>query len=437
MNHFQLDIPGDPLPPDTKALLRVSLPSLKTGEQEISLNRAAGNLFEWHGSELSIAGDWTLTAIVRQPGVTDWTATKSLTIGTTPPAADLPGPAWHFSAAGIAGLLLLVLGLAGMVLAALSGSASLRRESAGLGAVALGLGVVLLLQARVNPTSATAEAPAGNPVTRDEASITRGAAAFAANCVVCHGPGAKGDGPGGAGLQPPPADLTALHSQAHQDLDYYNWIQNGKEGTGMPAFRETVDDGTTWDLINYLRSLQGAAAAARDVVGPERCTVEPRTIASLQALAATPDAGPGLHQAPLVNSGAATPVGDPADSAVVAGVTDTLRQFVACSNAQDPLRRLALFSDESIRPAFAKGPSDAFVQLVATPPVPRPAAGRVALAGIDDVRVLPDGRVRAMVTLDDPGAHTHDPGASMAGTLQTATVVFVHQDDRWLIDEGI
>ncbi len=437
MNHFQLDVGGDPLPPDAEALLRISLPSLKTGEQEVPLDRTTGNRFEWHGSELSIAGDWTLTAIVRQPGAGDWTATKTLTIGTMPSDTNIPGPAWHFGAAGIAGLLLLVLGLAGMVLAAISDSAPLRRESAGLSAVALVLGVVLLLQARVDPASATAEVSSDNPVASDEASITRGAVAFAANCVVCHGPGAKGDGPGGAGLQPPPADLTSPHSQTHQDIDYYDWIRNGKDGTGMPPFRDRLDDHTTWDLVNYLRSLQDAAAAARDVPGPEQCTVEPRTIASLQALAATPESASGHPRAPLASGGLATPVGTPAEPAVVTGVTETVRQLIACSNAQDPLRRLALFSKASLRPSFANGPSDAFVRLVATPPVPRPAAGWVALAGVDDVRVLPDGRVSAAVTLDDPGAHSHDPGAPLtAGGLQTATFVFIREGDRWLIDEG-
>ncbi len=437
MNHFQLDVGGDPLPPNAQALLRVSLPSLKTGEQEIPLDRTTGNTFEWHGSELSIAGDWTLTAIVRQPGAADWTSTKTLTIGTTPDA-NIPGPAWRFGAAGIGGLVLLVLGLAGMVLAAISDSPPLRRESAGLGTVAFVLGVVLLLQARVDPASATAEVATNNPVARDEASLTRGARAFAANCVVCHGSGAKGDGPGGVGLQPPPADLTSPHSQTHQDIDYYNWIQNGKAGTGMPAFQDKLDDRTTWDLINYVRSLQDAAAAARDVPAPEECNVEPRTIASLQRLAATPAGGAEGARALVTSRGSATPVGNPAEALVVAGVTETIRQFVACSNAQDPLRRLALFSDASIRPSFAKGPSDAFVRLVATPPVSRPQSAWVALAGVADVRVLPDGRVSAAVTLDDPGAHSHAPGApAAAGTLQTATFVFVQEGGRWLIDEGV
>ena len=33
-------------------------------------------------------------------------------------------------------------------------------------------------------------------------------ALFARYCADCHGPGGHGDGPGAAGLQPPPADLT-------------------------------------------------------------------------------------------------------------------------------------------------------------------------------------------------------------------------------------
>src|SRR5277367_1393919 len=61
-----------------------------------------------------------------------------------------------------------------------------------------------LLSAEAFPTSFW-QSPSGYSA----ASIVRGAQAFAANCVSCHGVQGQGDGPAGKHLKLPPADLTA------------------------------------------------------------------------------------------------------------------------------------------------------------------------------------------------------------------------------------
>lgn len=433
-NHYRLEVDGATLPTDARAILRIELPSQGAGQTDINLVRAAGNAFEAHGSELSIAGDWTIQTIIIRPGQDDWTASKTLSVGLTPPQVDLPSPAWSFGPAGVFGLALIILGAAGFAVAWLTGRTPLRRESAGLGTVAMAAGVILLLQARLGPAGATLGSVSANPIAADTASITRGQSIYSAQCLACHGPGGKGDGPQAAGLNPPPADFTLPHIQTHLDQDLYFWVQNGIQGTAMPAFAGTLNDQQTWDVINYIRSIQ--AQHPRDAPGPDECTVAPRTIDSLRALA-----DPDLATQSTIAPGAATPLlpsGTPASQDVISGISATVRELIACSNARDPLRRLALFSDGNLRPTFARGPSQAFINAASTPAVPLPDNVRVAIVSITDVQVLPDGRVKATVSVDNPTTHSHGPqGQELPGqqTLEVATLVFVQQDGVWLIDE--
>ncbi|MER3436560.1 MAG: hypothetical protein C4346_02430, partial [Chloroflexota bacterium] len=67
----------------------------------------------------------------------------------------LPGPPWRFGTAGVVGLLLLAGGIGLLALAWHAGRTPLRRESTGLGVVAIALGLVLLVQSRVGEATAT------------------------------------------------------------------------------------------------------------------------------------------------------------------------------------------------------------------------------------------------------------------------------------------
>ena len=455
LNHFRLQLDGAPLPVETTATLQLGLPSLGTGEQVLPMTRATGNAWEWHGSEVSIPGDWNVRALVIPPDEPEWSATTTLSVGTVPPAVDVPGAPWRFGPAAIVGLVLVILGIGGLALGFVAGGSPLRKEAAGLGGVAIALGAILLFQARLGPGGGTDAIASVNPIPSSAESIQRGSDAFQANCISCHGTGGRGDGPLAASLEGiPPADLTSSHSRAHADIDYFAWIKYGKEGTAMPAWSGTLDDEEIWDTVNYLRSLQDATMASRDAPAPDECVIEPRTVASLQALAVTPDPDDGGGSIPEVGDAPATDTGSavglpgaspiaggvPADPETVAQINATARLMVACANARDTLKRLAVFSDDNIRPAFVNGPTKAFVDLVATPAVALPPELRVAVASVTNVTQLPDGRVSAIVTLDNPTTHSHDapvdgtPAAADTARLQAARVVFVRSGERWLVD---
>jgi copper transport protein len=254
-NHYRLDVSGDTLPAKTEALIRLAPAAVNTGLKEITLVRSAGNVFEWHGSELSFEGNWTLTVIVRDIGSFQWQQQTTLPIKAATDTAGVPRPAWHFGTAGIFGLILGVLGVIGVAIAWRASTKTLRRESLGLGAAALAVAAVLLLQSRVTPVEAISlNTP--NPIAMTNDSIERGKTVFQANCIACHGVAGRGDGPLAQTFNPPAADFTSPHAFLHVDAEFFNWIKEGKPGTAMPAFIDKLTDNDIWDVINYIRASQ-------------------------------------------------------------------------------------------------------------------------------------------------------------------------------------
>jgi mono/diheme cytochrome c family protein len=96
-----------------------------------------------------------------------------------------------------------------------------------------------------------------NPVQPNAASIENGKRIFEIYCLVCHGPGARGDGPIARKLEDPPDDLTQETTVELTDGYIYTVIREG--GTTMPPQAEGLSRRERWDVVNYLRSLQREA----------------------------------------------------------------------------------------------------------------------------------------------------------------------------------
>ena len=402
-NHYRLELgTGHEAhlrnPAITNATLRLQLPERATGQIDVPLLPAPTGGYEAHGSELALPGDWQFQITVIMPGQPDWVVNVTQAIAATPPASNAPPPPPLFEPAGIAALLLLILGIIGVIAAIFNQRPRFRKEAAGLGAVAIAAGVVLLVQAQIPATATEAFTPGItlDMATLDAGAVERGREIFAQNCVVCHGPGGKGDGPGAATLTYPPTDLTSGHSIPHPDSDFLYWIENGIPGTDMPAFAGALDTAQIQDVITYVRSLQQQTLLARDAPGPEGCLIAPRTLDEIAALSQT--AGPAEPPNATETGGV------PADQQTVAAITAVAREMVACSNAGDILRRLALYSDNRLRFAYPDGPNQALTA-IADKPLPVTVYDRVALTSVDDVRTLDDGRVSARVRVDNPAMH--------------------------------
>ncbi|MCG3776163.1 MAG: Inner membrane protein YebZ [Nitrospira sp.] len=104
-------------------------------------------------------------------------------------------------------------------------------------------------------TQAFPETYRKTPVPFDAISVANGATIFAANCVLCHGPQAKGNGVLAKTFPIPPVDLlTEPHTAKHTAGDFFHWLTYGIPGTGMPAFADKLSEEDRWDVVNFLHA---------------------------------------------------------------------------------------------------------------------------------------------------------------------------------------
>jgi len=434
LNHFRLQVPGSILTTDTIALLRLAIPTRPDlGINEIPMARVSGNAFEHHGSELSIADTWRVTAIIRQPGKAQLESESTVTIGTMPPTVDVPGNPWRFrTTGGVTGLVLILLGIAGGILAVFTRSARSRKESGGLGFASLLLGVILLFQSRIDPALANASGD-GAIDPSDLAMVARGEEIYTTLCLSCHGPELRGDGSGSVGMQPPPSDFFQQHTMVHSEEDLLYWLRHGIQGSAMPAFGDTLTDQGMIDVLSYIQYRQQQFGPATSVPGFADCGVQPRTMAEITALAGTGAPAPSTEPIQVTTA--------TIDEATHGRILQASEMLVACTNALDTMGRLGLFSDSYLATSFAAGVPDAFAETVATSAGPLPPEQRIGLISVEDIVQLADGRMGATVIIDAPANNfsldvEHHPDGSTEGepTIR-AQLILVRSGDRWLIDE--
>jgi mono/diheme cytochrome c family protein len=120
------------------------------------------------------------------------------------------------------------------------------------------IGVVLVLGAVFADT--TPESQLTNPVPDTVTSVTAGQKLYLANCAACHGVDARGGGPQAGTTAVRPPSLLSGHLNQHTDGDIFFWISTGLPG-GMPAWAATLSETDRWNLVNYLRSINGGGPA--------------------------------------------------------------------------------------------------------------------------------------------------------------------------------
>jgi len=116
---------------------------------------------------------------------------------------------------------------------------------------ALVLAAIIFPVVAASPASAQ-EKEVRNPLSGDATAIQEGASLFRANCSPCHGLNARGGGRG--------PDLTSgawIHGGSDEAI--FRTISSGVPGTQMPA--NQFEDGETWALVAYLRSVSAGTHA--------------------------------------------------------------------------------------------------------------------------------------------------------------------------------
>jgi len=97
-----------------------------------------------------------------------------------------------------------------------------------------------------------------NPVPATQASLDRGEELFLRFCAPCHGP----DGTGATGyIVPagfPPYPLVSDRVKQFTDGYIYGMIRMGRGN--MPSYGHRISHFDRWNVVNYLRALQGVAS---------------------------------------------------------------------------------------------------------------------------------------------------------------------------------
>lgn len=101
-----------------------------------------------------------------------------------------------------------------------------------------------------------------NPIAVSDISLANGRLYYQINCAVCHG--FAGDGEGAfkkvTGMALPPSLLTPL-ANGRSDGYLYGIIRNGRGA--MPNYNR-IEESDRWDVVNYVRALQGRTGSPAD-----------------------------------------------------------------------------------------------------------------------------------------------------------------------------
>jgi len=96
----------------------------------------------------------------------------------------------------------------------------------------------------------------------DESLIRAGAGNYDAMCAECHLEPGEDRSELSAGLYPAPPDL--VREGVHDPAEAFWIIKHGIKMTGMPAWGKSMDDGSIWGMVAFLRHMPGMTGARYD-----------------------------------------------------------------------------------------------------------------------------------------------------------------------------
>jgi hypothetical protein len=165
-------------------------------------------------------------------------------------------------------------------------------------------------------------------------------------------------------------------------------------------------------------------------VAPEECKTEPRPYEQIAELLQLDGEGLPAPERTTIQP----PLGELADLATADAINAAAREIVACFNAGDIPRAMALMTDTGAQRVYWGLAQDEENRALARERLPAPAERRadeflVRLIGVTNVTQLPEGRVAAFVVLNEPLLPPNGP--------ETLLFIFANQDGQWLLDDMI
>lgn len=117
------------------------------------------------------------------------------------------------------------------------------------------------------PSIAAIDSLAGiaNPTPISEASLANGRMYYQINCAVCHGDKGQGDGTATQFGMVPMTFMSDVMKSQRSDGYIYGMIRNGR---GLMPPYNRIEEMDRWDVVNYIRALQGKVTGVTFGTGP-------------------------------------------------------------------------------------------------------------------------------------------------------------------------
>ena len=111
-----------------------------------------------------------------------------------------------------------------------------------------------------------------NPVAFTEESVEKGKKLFATQCTMCHGKVGDGKGDLAEVMHVNPPDFTKPETlEKRTDGEIFTMINVGS--SSMPGEAKRLKENQAWDLVNFLRTLEGKKPAKS--TGAQAATAQP------------------------------------------------------------------------------------------------------------------------------------------------------------------
>ena len=103
-----------------------------------------------------------------------------------------------------------------------------------------------------------------NPVQPSAQNIAAGASIYRKHCALCHGDPSRPKSPLADTLYPPPPQFTTNPPDMKENENFYI-ILHGVRWTGMPGWKNVLQDQEIWQVVTFLSHMNNLPPAARAV----------------------------------------------------------------------------------------------------------------------------------------------------------------------------